>query len=161
MIVPGQPSVSVDSTTATTISLSWTVPSGSVVDSYEVMWQRDTSGDCPDEDEGSMSITDGSTSYMITGLEEDSSYSITVEAMNSIGMATSNTATGMTQEAGMSVCKMIVNNFFNYMYLQVHVCFLCHSFQLRLLPHQLMYPVPPPASLSSGGQWTASTAMET
>ena len=69
------------------------------------MWQRDTSGDCPDEDEDSMSITDGSTSYVITGLEEDSSYSITVQAMNSIGMATSNTATGMTQEAGMSVCK--------------------------------------------------------
>ena len=89
---------------ATTISLSWT-SAGSVVDSYEVMWQRDASGDCPDEDEGSMSITDGSTSYMITGLEEDSSYSITVEAMNSIGMATSNTATGITQEAGMSVCK--------------------------------------------------------
>ena len=86
-------------TTATTISLSWT-SAGSVVDSYEVMWQRDTSGDCPDGDEGSMSITDGSTSYMITGLEEDSSYSITVEAINSIGMATSNTATGMTQEAG-------------------------------------------------------------
>ena len=39
-------------------------------------------------------------SYMITGLEEDSSYIITVEAMNSIGMATSNTATAMTQEAG-------------------------------------------------------------
>ena len=88
-----------------------------MVDSYEVMWQRDTSGDCPNVDEDSMSITDGSTSYMITGLEEDSSYNITVEAMNSIGMATSNTATGMTQEAGkqqttdggMSVCKMIVN----------------------------------------------------
>ena len=47
-----------------------------------------------------MSITDGSTSYVITRLEEDSSYSITVEAMNSIGMATSNTATGMTQDAG-------------------------------------------------------------
>ena len=84
------------------------------------MWQRDTSGDCPDEDEDSISITDGSTSYMIPELEEDSSYSITVEAMNSIGMATSSTATGMTQEAGMSVCKMIVNKYFNYMYLQVH-----------------------------------------
>ena len=93
------------STTATTISLSWSIPSGSVVDSYEVMWQRDTSGDCPDEDEDSMSITDGSTSYMITGLEEDSSYSITVEAINSIGMATSNTATGMTQDAGIPLCK--------------------------------------------------------
>ena len=81
--------------------------------------QRYTSGDCADEDEdsmsitdgstsyniideGSMSITDGSTSYMITGLEEDSSYSITVEAMNSIGMATSNTATGMTQASSIA-----------------------------------------------------------
>ena len=100
--VPGQQTLIVDYSTATTISLSWT-SAGSVVDSYEVVWQRDTSGDCPDEDEDSMSITDGSTSYMITGLEEDSSYTITVEAMNSIGMATSNTATGMTQEAGMSV----------------------------------------------------------
>ena len=86
-------------TTATTISLSWT-SAGSVVTSYEVMWQRDTSGDCPDVNEDSMSITDGSTSYIITGLEEDSSYTITVEAMNSIGMAISNTATGMTREAG-------------------------------------------------------------
>ena len=90
-------------TTATTISLSWT-SAGSVVDSYEVMWQRDTSGDCPDVNEDSMSVTDGSTSYMITGLEEDSSYTITVEAMNLIGMAISNTATGTTQEAGMRVC---------------------------------------------------------
>ena len=103
--VPGQPTLVVGFITATIISLSWSVPSGSVADSYEVMWQRDTSGDCPDEDEGSRSITDGSTRYVITGLEEDSSYSITVEAMNSIGTATSNTATGMTQEAGMSVCK--------------------------------------------------------
>ena len=88
-----------NSTTATTISLSWT-SAGSVVTSYEVMWQRDTSGDCPDEDEGSMSITDGSTSYMITGLEEDSSYSITVEATNAAGSAVSDTVTAVTEEAG-------------------------------------------------------------
>ena len=31
-------------------SMYWT-SAGSVVDSYEVMWQRDTSGDCPDEDD--------------------------------------------------------------------------------------------------------------
>ena len=48
----------VGSTAATTISLSWT-SAGSVVDSYEVMWQRDTSGDCPDENHGSMSIPSG------------------------------------------------------------------------------------------------------
>ena len=99
--VPGQPSVTVDSTTATTISLSWSVPSGSVVDSYEVMWQRDTSGYCPDEDEGSMSITDGSTSYIITGRQEDSSYSITATATNAAGSSSaSNAVTATTREAG-------------------------------------------------------------
>ena len=87
------------STTATSISLSWT-SAGSEVDSYEVMWQRDTSGECPDEDEDSISLTDGSTSYDIMGLEEDSSYSITVTASNAAGSAVSNTVTAMTLEAG-------------------------------------------------------------
>ena len=99
--VPGQPNVSVTSTTATIISLSWSIPSGSVVDSYEVMWQRDTSGDCPDEDEGSMSITDGSISLTLMGRQEDSSYSITVTATNAAGSsAVSHTVTAVTGEAG-------------------------------------------------------------
>ena len=71
-----------------------------MVDSYEVMWERDTSGECPDEDEGSATITDGSTSYTITGLEEDSSYTITVTATNAAGSAVSEPVTGMTGEAG-------------------------------------------------------------
>ena len=103
--VPGQPSVTVSST-ATTISLSWSIPSGSVVDSYEVVWERDTSGECPDEDEGSATITDSSTSYTITGLEEDSSYTITVTATNAAGSAASDPITGMTREAGEGLhCK--------------------------------------------------------
>ena len=66
-----------------------------------MMWQRDTSGECPDEDEGSISLTDGSTSYDIMGLEEDSVYSITVTASNAAdSSAVSNTVTAMTQEAG-------------------------------------------------------------
>ena len=85
---------------AFTAALSWT-SAGSVVDSYEVMWQRDTSGECPDEDEGSTTITDGSTSYDIMGLEENSNYSITVAASNAAGSsAVSNTVTEMTLEAG-------------------------------------------------------------
>ena len=120
--VPGQPSVNVNSTTSTTISLSWSVPSaGSVVDSYEVAWQRDTSGDCPDEDEGSMSITDGSTSYMITGLEEDSSYNIIVTATNAAG-SSEVSDTAVTGEAGYYFCFSP-----QYLYLLVSI------FQLRLL----------------------------
>ena len=49
------------------------------------MWQRDTSLGCSDENEGSTTITEGSTSYEIMGLEEDSSYSLTVTATNAAG----------------------------------------------------------------------------
>ena len=70
------------------------------MDSYEVMWQRDTSGDCPDADNGSTTLTDGYTSYITTELEEFSNYTITVIAMNAIEMATSNNVTGFTKESG-------------------------------------------------------------
>ena len=96
MSVPGQPSVNVDSTTATTISLSWSVPSGSVVTSYEVMW---SSEECPDDvDEGSATITDSSTSYTIESLREGSSYTITVTATNSAGTEPSDSETAETEE---------------------------------------------------------------
>ena len=91
----------------TTISLSWT-SADSVVDSYEVMWERDTSVECPDEDEGSATITDGSTSYTITGLEEGSNYIITVTATNAAGSAVSDPVTGMTREAGKKLTDGIV-----------------------------------------------------
>ena len=65
-----------------------------------MMWERDTLGECPDEDEGSTTITDGSTSYTITGLEEDSSYTSTVNATNAAGSVVSDPITEMTGEAG-------------------------------------------------------------
>ena len=72
-----------------------------MVTSYEVMWQRDTSVECSDEDEGSTTVTDGSISYEIMGLEEDSSYSLTVTAANAAGSSeVSETVTAMTEEAG-------------------------------------------------------------
>ena len=65
------------------------------------MWQRDTSLECPDYDEGSNTVSDVSTSYVIMGLEEDSRYSITVTVTNAEGSsAVSNTVTLMTLEAG-------------------------------------------------------------
>ena len=101
--VPGQPSINMGfTTTSLTIFLSWSVPSGSVVTSYVVMWQRDTSM-CPGDDEGSMSVTttDISTSLTITVEQEDSDYTITVTAVNAAGSsAASNTVTAMTGEAG-------------------------------------------------------------
>ena len=67
-----------------------------------MMWQRDTSGECSDVGEGSTTLTDDSTlSYIIMGLEEDSSYSITVTATNVAGSsAVSVAVAAMTLEAG-------------------------------------------------------------
>ena len=61
------PVVTADSTTATTISLSWT-SGGSEGVSYKVDWQRVTTEKCPDMDRGSMTINDGSTNTVLMGL---------------------------------------------------------------------------------------------
>ena len=91
--------VTASSITPTTISLSWT-SAGSEVDSYEVMWERDTSGKCPDVDEGNATVSGNITSYTITQLEEDSSYTINVTAFNIFHDVTSALVTGITMEAG-------------------------------------------------------------
>ena len=72
-----------------------------------MVWERDTSGECPDEDEGSATITDGSTNYTITQLEEDSSYTITVTATNPAGSAVSDPVTGMTGKASKGLTDMV------------------------------------------------------
>ena len=75
-IVPGQVMLNeVSTTTATSISLSWSVSTDSVVTQYLVEWQRDISVGCTDEDQANTTITDGSTvSYDIPELEENSQY---------------------------------------------------------------------------------------
>ena len=99
--VPDQPVVTMASTTATSITLSGGVPSDSVADSYEVTWQRDTSLECSDEDSGTATGVGE-----ITGLEEDSRYSITVRAINDAG-SSEVTVTAMTLEAGESSERII------------------------------------------------------
>ena len=72
-----RPVVIVNTSQARTLSISWS-SGGSLVLKYLVMWERDTSGECLDVDEDRATVTDGSTSYTIKELEEDSSYTITV-----------------------------------------------------------------------------------
>ena len=98
-LVPGMPIAEVNSVTATTISLSWSVPSGSV-DSYMVTWERDTSGECPVENRGKRTLTKGYFSYTIEQLEEDSNYTITLTAINAAGSAVSDSVTRLTGETG-------------------------------------------------------------
>ena len=90
--------MSVDGTTGSTVSLSWQ-SSGSVVDSYEVMWQASTAGSAPDS-----TVLFGSTSYTITELEEGTDYSITVTATNAAGSAVSDTISASTPEGMIASC---------------------------------------------------------
>ena len=72
------PVLSVIVKSATSISLSWSSADSEAV-SYEVMWETDDIGGCSGiTDMNSTILTDGSTSYDIMGLEEDSSYIITL-----------------------------------------------------------------------------------
>ena len=97
-LVPVQLSLTVGTTTATSISLSWTI-TGSEVHNYEVMW---TSDECPDDvDEGS-ATTITETSYIIEDLREGTSYTITVTATSgrsSINTAPANGANIMSKES--------------------------------------------------------------
>ena len=67
---------------------------------YEVEWMRYISGACPDSHTDSTTISDGSTSYIITGLQEHSTYTINMTASNSIGEERSEPVIGMTMMAG-------------------------------------------------------------
>ena len=91
--------MSVGTTTPSTIPFTLNT-TGSVVDNYEVMWERDTSGECRNMNKNSTIITGGSTIYTITELEEDSTYTITVTVTNAAGSAVSVPVTKMTGEAG-------------------------------------------------------------
>ena len=94
------------STSATTISFSWNFPNGSEIGSYiyEVMWERNTSGECPDKHVGSINITgaQSSSGMTVTGLEENSNYIIVLVASSATNVFRG-TATGNTLEAGMSI----------------------------------------------------------
>ena len=71
---------------------------------YEVMWQRNISLECPDvEDDGNDTITGDFIGYTLNGLEEDSSYIITVTVFNDAG-SSEDTVTPMTEEAGERYC---------------------------------------------------------
>ena len=85
--------------TATSISLSW--PSAGSEDvSYEVTWQTDDQGRCSGVAHMNSTITT-EVHRDIFGLEEDTSYTISVTAFNSAGSsAASATLFKMTSEAG-------------------------------------------------------------
>ena len=139
------------------VSISWS-SSGPVVTSYEVEWQRHTSGDCSDEHSDSTTINSttvsGSTEryYDIMGLFGNSSYSIRVRATNDAGSAISDPLVISTDEAGISlinhVCNVRSMPFLLPQLPQLHLPVLPHSKSLQRV------------SVSSGRGCHVSTPME-
>ena len=82
---------------------------------------------CSNEDNGSTTITTGSTCYIVTGLDEDSSYTFTVTASNIAGNARSGIAMGMTEEAGEGLCKWCGRRIDMYSYNSFSYSPLCIS----------------------------------
>ena len=136
---PGQPHVTAMSATSTSISLSWSVPSDSVVTSYEVTWREISSGGSGNstaeandgsgttgstgggpttvsgdgESGTSGSITD--TSYTIEELRNSTSYVITVTVTNAAGNTVSHSIRTTTGPG-----KIKINNV--YSEVTLHQC---------------------------------------
>ena len=102
--VPKLKHFSVDFTTATSITLRWSVSSDSPIDRYVVMWEKSNSAASV-----TVTITDPSaTTYTLMGLESEATYSITVTASNAVGSTTSTpilvtTSKGMLHEKNITM----------------------------------------------------------
>ena len=88
--------------TTTTITITGSVPDGSVVTSFHVEWQRDTSIGCSDKNHSSFTVDQSfSVSYMVTRLEPGNRYTINVTVSNGAGSSpVSNSVTATTTETG-------------------------------------------------------------
>ena len=156
-LYPTVPSVAVLSGTtspsSTAITITGSVPSGSVVTGFVVRWQRDTSVGCSDEDEDTISETGAfPNSYQISGLELGNRYTITVTVSNAAGTApASNSVTGTTLETGEreSSPRSVLTTIFFSPQLPVMV-----QSRSQLVLSQ------PTASQSSGRRCPVSTVME-
>ena len=67
------------------------------MDSYDVLW-RAGGGECSGVSGGSASVGGETVNYTIGGLEEYTTYTITVNASNAVGSAVSDQVTGRTNE---------------------------------------------------------------
>ena len=88
-----------NSQSATSIDLTWTPEVGEVVMSYEVTFSYQ--GPCSGfTDSDTIPLGSGSRSHILNGLQEFSSYTVGVAALNDGGRSTPQTQTVTTMSAG-------------------------------------------------------------
>ena len=91
-------------TTSTTISVAWDVTEDIFIDRYEVMYSY-TVNDCSDplqSNQTIISINGSARRYTLENLSEDSTYTITVKAINEEG-STMNTTTTKTNTSSNNI----------------------------------------------------------
>ena len=86
---PSNPTLTVQSATVSTISLTWSVLSSSAVDDYELEWRSGA-------EMNSATIPGGTCAYTVRDLNSATSYAIVVTASNPAGRSQSNTVTTLT-----------------------------------------------------------------
>ena len=92
----------------TSITLVWTQPAGEVVDSYLITYSFTVTG-CPGVDGNSMMTVSGSSSnHTLTGLEENSVFTISILARNGAGDSEAVGTTTSTLIAGREVMSTAV-----------------------------------------------------
>ena len=99
---PEEPVPSTGETTGTSITITWSQPSGTEVESFVVMW------------DGGMSevLSADTMSYTIEGLEEGRTYTITVTATNAAGTSeikfTASTTAGLYTQPDMYTLVIVL-----------------------------------------------------
>ena len=97
-VTPGQPIIESSEATATTIFISWSVPSGFVAEQYKIEW---SSHQCPGSQAERNAITEGeSTNVTLPGLRASTEFNISVTAINPAGHFTSDELIVYTLEMG-------------------------------------------------------------
>ena len=101
---PTTPTITLGEVTSTSVVVSWS--SQALVCSYEISFQRATGseqhGDCTSFDHsGNVSVGGNITTHNLTGLQEFSTYFITVTAVNGAGRNESDPVPVTTTMAGM------------------------------------------------------------
>ena len=102
-VTPGQLVIESGKLTATTIFITWSVPSGFVTEQHKVEW---FSHQCPgNQTEGNAIISGVATNFTIPELRAGTEYKISVTAINPPGNFTSNVLTIPTLEMGECNCR--------------------------------------------------------
>ena len=102
VLLPSAPNITMAvSHSPTSINLTWTQPEGEVVDSYDVSFSYQ--GPCTGFNHTNTTTVNGTArQYTLTGLQEFSTYTVTVVAVNGAGRSEESRESVVTMEDGMS-----------------------------------------------------------